>query len=63
MCGRPIHSQSQLGQTKVVVDNQGKNALVLVAYSIGIFLFKIEIECGKKLKQDVKVSQNSDFFS
>jgi hypothetical protein len=30
--------------------NQGKNALQHFGFSIEIFLFKIEIACGKKLK-------------
>jgi len=33
-------------QTKVVFDNQGKNAMVL----LGIFLFEIKNSCSKKLK-------------
>jgi hypothetical protein len=46
-----MHFQSQHGQTKVVFDSQGKNALQYVAFSIEIFIFKIEIGYNKKLKR------------
>jgi hypothetical protein len=45
--------QSQLGQTKVVFNNQGKNAPQCNAFRLEIFLFKIEIAFGKKLKRHV----------
>jgi hypothetical protein len=32
--------QSQLGQIKVFVDNQGKNSMHFGAFLMGIFLFK-----------------------
>jgi hypothetical protein len=54
--GKHMHFQSQLGQTKVVFNNQGKNAPQCVAFQLEIFLFKIEIACGKKLKQHVATS-------
>jgi hypothetical protein len=40
-CRKCMHFQSKLGQTKVVFDNQGKNPLQSIAFTIGIFLFKI----------------------
>jgi hypothetical protein len=46
-----MHFQSQLGQTKVDFNNQGKNAPQRIAFWLEIFLFKIEIACGKKLKR------------
>jgi hypothetical protein len=51
-----MHFQSQQGQTKVVFNNQGKNASQCVGFCLEIFLFKIEIACGKKLKQHVAMS-------
>ncbi len=48
--------QSQLGQTKVDFNNQGKNMLQRIAFWLEIFLFKIEIECGNKLKWSVETS-------
>jgi hypothetical protein len=48
--------QSKLGQTKVEFNNQGKNASLCVAFRLEIFLFKIEIACGKKLKRRVTPS-------
>ncbi len=48
--------QSQLGQTKVDFNNQGKNAPQCFAFWLENFLFKIEIACGKKLKQCVATS-------
>ncbi len=52
-CGKRKHFQSQLGQTKVVFNNRSKNASQCVAFWLEIFLFKIEIAFGKKLKLDV----------
>ncbi len=52
-CRTRMHFQCKPGQTKVVFNNQGKNALQWVVFWIGFFLFKIEIACYKKLKQDV----------
>jgi hypothetical protein len=51
--------QSQLGQTKVVFYNQGKNALQDFGFSIEILRFKIKIACGKMLKRDVATSLKS----
>jgi hypothetical protein len=55
-CGKRMRFQSQLGQTKVDFNNQGKNAPQCVAFWLEIFLFKIEIACGKKLKRCVPMS-------
>jgi hypothetical protein len=44
--------------------NQGKNALQCIAFSIGFFLFKIEIEklhSAKKLKRDMAISLKKQF--
>jgi hypothetical protein len=54
--------QSHLGQTKVDFNNQGKNALQCVAFWLEIFLFKIEIACGKKLKRRVATSPKWHVF-
>ncbi len=48
--------QSQLGQTKVDFNNQGKNAPQWLAFWLEIFLFKIEIAHVKKLKRRVATS-------
>jgi hypothetical protein len=37
-----MNFKSQLGKTKGLFDNQGKNAMQYIAFSIGIFLLKIE---------------------
>jgi hypothetical protein len=55
---RKRHFQSQLGQTKVVFNNLGKNAPHCIAFRLEIFQVKIEITWGKKLKQDVATSFN-----
>jgi hypothetical protein len=47
-----MHLYSQLGQTKVVFDNQGKNASQCVVPSIGFFLFK-NCEC---MRQNVEAA-------
>jgi hypothetical protein len=52
--------QSQLGQTKVDINNQGKNGPQCIAFSLEIFLFKIEIAWGKKLKRHVATSLYHD---
>jgi hypothetical protein len=51
-----MNFQSQLGQTKVDFNNQGKNLPQCVAFLLEIFLFKIEIAFGKKLKRRVATS-------
>jgi hypothetical protein len=38
--GKLIYFQSHLGQAKVVFDNQGKNELLCIKFSIRIFVFK-----------------------
>ncbi len=48
--GERMRFQSQLGQTKVDFNNQGKNATQRIAFWLEIFLFKIEIACGKKVE-------------
>ncbi len=53
--------QSHLGQTKVDFNNQGKNAPQCIAFWLEIFLFKIEIACGKKLKLRVATSLKHEF--
>ncbi len=55
-CVYRMRFQSQLGQTKVDFNNQGKNAPQCLAFWLEIFLFKIEIVSGKKLKQRVATS-------
>jgi hypothetical protein len=47
-----MHFQSQHGKTKVIFDNQGKNTLQCDAFSIEIYLFKLEFACGKELLND-----------
>jgi hypothetical protein len=37
---KTICFQCQLGQTKVVFENQGKKIIAVIAFSIGYFLFK-----------------------
>jgi hypothetical protein len=44
------------------LSNQGKNVPQCVAFSLEIFLFKIEIARGNKLKWDVAMSLNNDFL-
>ena len=53
-CRKGICFQSQQGQTKFFLINQGKHAQQCVMFSLEIFLFKIENACVKKLKPRVK---------
>ncbi len=57
-----MHFLSQLGQIKVDFNNQDKNALQCDAFWLEIFLFKIEIACGKKLKWRVTTSTTKWWF-
>ncbi len=41
----------QLGQTKGLFDNQGKNAMQCIAFSIGILLIKIEKNSWNRIMQ------------
>ncbi len=51
--------QDKLGQTKVVFNNQGKNAPQCITFWLEIFLFKIEIACGKTFKLEPLNCSNS----
>ncbi len=55
-CRKLMHFQSHPGQNMVDFNNQGKNAPQCIAFWLEIFLFKIEIACGKKLKRRVTTS-------
>ena len=50
-----VHFQSQVGETKVVLNNQVNNAMQCIEFVLGIniFLIEIENECTKKLKRPV----------
>ena len=41
--------QSQVDQTKVVFDNQGKNAKQFDTFSLGKFLLKLKMQASKKV--------------
>jgi hypothetical protein len=52
-CVRPFQANPRF-----ISSNQGKNAMKRNAFLIGIFLFKIEITCSKKLQWDVPAVYN-----
>ncbi len=62
-CWKCMRFQSQLGQTKIDFNNQDNNALQYVAFWLEIFLFKIEIKCGKKLKWHVAMSLKREYWA
>ena len=51
-----IYLQAVWANPRFISSNQGKNATLCVAISLGIFLFKIENACVKNLKRDVTTS-------
>ena len=53
-CGKHMHFQSPVGQTKAVFDNQGQNTMLCDEFWLGIFLFEIENTCVKELNRDDK---------
>ena len=57
-----MHFQSQLGQTKDVFDNLGKNTTQGITFLLGKFQLKLKTHASKKLKWNVatRLKRQSD---